>query len=272
MDDSTEARAGDDVVLRGAPGLRQHPVDVAKRRFDRADVLVALAQAYLRGDQPNRSPVEVTVTIPAASLQLHTAPCCRGEVRQAAEVADPIEVGDMAGTWVALEVVRRLSCDAGVVAIIEDERGTPLSVGRKQRTMTGALKRALYNRDAGCSFPGCTHRSFLEGHHLQHWADGGETSLRNTALLCGHHHRYVHEYGYTAELGPDQRPRFRDSQGRPVAAVPARPAPLDLGWPHIRAANSALEIDAETIGCGWDGTPVDYGAIIGQLLAADGRS
>ncbi|MBK7537957.1 MAG: hypothetical protein IPI49_21810 [Myxococcales bacterium] len=23
--------------------------------------------------------------------------------------------------------------------------------------------------------PGCDHRLFLEGHHLQHWADGGET-------------------------------------------------------------------------------------------------
>jgi hypothetical protein len=73
------------------------------------------------------------------------------------------------------------------------------------------------------------------------------------------HHRHVHEYGYAIELGPDQRPRFRDPHGRPVAAVPEHPHAVDLGWPHIRATNEALQIDADTIAGPWDGTPVDYG-------------
>jgi hypothetical protein len=71
----------------------------------------------------------------------------------------------------------------------------------------------LHKRDTTCTYPGCTHRLFLEGHHIKHWADGGETSLVNTALLCSLHHRYVHEYGYTIELGADQRPDFRDRHG-----------------------------------------------------------
>jgi hypothetical protein len=29
-------------------------------------------------------------------------------------------------------------------------------------------------------------------HHLQHWIDGGPTSLANMILLCGHHHRLIH--------------------------------------------------------------------------------
>ena len=29
-------------------------------------------------------------------------------------------------------------------------------------------------------------------HHLVHWADGGDTSLANLILLCGHHHRLIH--------------------------------------------------------------------------------
>lgn len=115
-------------------------------------------------------------------------------------------------------------------------------------------------------------RFFLEGHHIKHWADGGETSLKDTALLCSLHHRYVHEYGYAIELGADQRPSFRDPQGRPVVAVPERPAVADLGWPWIRAANEPLAIDAETIACEWDGTRVDYGAIVGHLVTADGLS
>jgi hypothetical protein len=111
---------------------------------------------------------------------------------------------------------------------------------------------------------------FLEGHHIRHWADGGETSLLNTALVCSWHHRYVHEYGYTVELGPDERPRFRDPRGRLVAVVPARPETAGLGWQRIRAANASLAIDAGTVACGWDGTAADYGTMVGHLLAADG--
>jgi hypothetical protein len=231
--------------------------DAARRAWSRADALVWLAQGYLRGDRPDRSPIEITLTIPASSLR--------------PETADPVEAGEMGESFVSGETARRLGCDAGVVELVEDEHGVPLSVGRKRRTISGALKRALYKRDSACTFPGCTHRVFLEGHHIKHWADGGETSLPNTALLCSTHHRYVHEYGYEIELGPDHRPRFRNPHGLLVTANPPRPVMTEFGWPRIRAANELLAIDANTIACGWDGKPVDYGTIVGHLVTADGR-
>jgi len=240
---------------RPASVLHQR-ADAAKRAFSRADALVSVAQAYLRSDRPDRSPIEITLTIPQSGLR--------------ADVADPLEVGEIGESFVSTEAARRLSCDAGVIEVIEDEHGVPLAVGRKRRTITGALKRALYKRDTACTYPGCTHRIFLEGHHIQHWADGGETSLQNAALLCSQHHRYVHEYGYTIDLGPDERPRFRDPRGRPVAVAPAPPAITELGWPRIRAAHEALAIDADTNACEWDGRPVDYGAVVGHLVVADG--
>jgi len=89
-------------------------------------------------------------------------------------------------------------------------------------------------------------------------------------LLCSLHHRHVHEYGFAIELGDDQRPSFRDAQGRPVAAVPSPAAVADLGWPRIRAVNESLAIDADTIACEWDGRPVDYGTIVGHLATVDG--
>jgi Domain of unknown function (DUF222)/HNH endonuclease len=230
--------------------------DAAKRAFSRADALVSLAQGYLRGDRPNRSPIEIMLTIPDSTLRT--------------EVADPVEVGEMGESFLSRETVRRLSCDAGVVEVVEDDHGVPLSVGRKRRTIAGALKRALHKRDTACTYPGCTNRIFLEGHHIQHWADGGETSLKNAILLCSLHHRYVHEYGYAIEFGADQRPQFRNPHGRLVAAVPACPKTVDLGWPRIHAENAPLEIDAETIACEWDGKPVNYGAIVGHLVVADG--
>ena len=35
------------------------------------------------------------------------------------------------------------------------------------------MRRALVVRDGGCRFPGCTHTRFVDGHHIEHWADGG---------------------------------------------------------------------------------------------------
>jgi hypothetical protein len=240
---------------RGASVLRDRAA-AARKAFNRADALVELAQGYLRGDRPDRSPIEVTLTVPASMLR--------------DKVVDPVEVGEIGESFVSRETARRLSCDAGVVEIIEDDQGAPLSVGRKQRTIAGALRRALHRRDRSCTYPGCTNRLFLEGHHIRHWANGGETSLSNAILICSLHHRHVHELGYTVELGPDQRPRFRDPQGRLVVPVPQPPAPPDLGWPRIRATNKPLAIDASTIAGPWDGTPVDYARIVGHLATAEG--
>jgi hypothetical protein len=56
---------------------------------------------------------------------------------------------------------------------------------------------------------------------------------------------------------------------RSVSHVPAE-AIQDLGWPRMRAANEALGIDANTIACGWDGSRIDYGMVIHDLVVADG--
>ena len=81
------------------------------------------------------------------------------------------------------ETVRRLCCDTGFIPVQEDEDGEILNVGRKTRTIPPALKRALRLRDKGCRFPGCTQYRHTDAHHIQHWADGGETKLSNLITL-----------------------------------------------------------------------------------------
>ena len=108
------------------------------------------------------------------------------------------------------ETIRRLCCDSGLVVVTRDNKGNPLNVSRKHRVVQPPLKRALLARDRCCRFPGCTHEKWLDaqslprftGYHVEHWADGGETSLENTILLCSTHHRLLHEGGFRIRKDP----------------------------------------------------------------------
>ncbi len=115
-----------------------------------------------------------------------------------------------------LPTVRRLCCDGSVVPMIDGDEGQSLNVGRKQRNVPTALKRALFARDRTCTFPGCHHDRYLDAHHIAHWADGGETSLDNLLVLCTTHHRLVHEGGFGIERARDGRYYFVRPDGRPV--------------------------------------------------------
>jgi 5-methylcytosine-specific restriction endonuclease McrA len=134
------------------------------------------------------------------------------------------------GTRVSAETSRRLTCDAAVRTMTHccrDETrghtltalGPALDVGRSRRTIPPALRRALEVRDKGCRFPGCGS-PFAEGHHIIHWADGGSTSLDNLVLLCRHHHRCVHEDGFTVRVDSRGEPVFATPVGIPMPQVP----------------------------------------------------
>jgi hypothetical protein len=105
-----------------------------------------------------------------------------------------------------IESVKRLCCDSHAVVITEDSNGEPLSIGRKSRIIPKAISRAVRARDNHCcAFPGCNNQRFLNCHHVEHWSNGGETSLDNLMLLCTRHHALVHEGGFRIEKD------FRDS-------------------------------------------------------------
>jgi Domain of unknown function (DUF222)/HNH endonuclease len=90
--------------------------------------------------------------------------------------------------------VQRLACDSNVMRVLLDSRSLIIDVGRTQRLVDGALRKALSVRDKHCQWPGCERpASWCDGHHLVHWVDGGETNLDNCVLLCKRHHRLVHE-------------------------------------------------------------------------------
>lgn len=162
-----------------------------------ADALVEMARAYLTGrcvaTAGSVANYQVTVHVDQSALS-------NGEGRSGLPV----------------ESVRRLACDGETVVLVEDDRGEPLNVGRKTRTVPAAIKRALWARDKSCTFPGCRNKRFVDAHHVEHWSAGGETSLENLMLLCSRHHRLVHEGGFRIDKDYRDRWIFKRPDGRAV--------------------------------------------------------
>ena len=143
-----------------------------------ADAFVNLVAGYLSGEKGNGSDnYLVTIHVDQSAL-----------------------AGKEGRSGLPIESVKRLCCDGPAVVITENEEGEPLSIGRKSRTVPRAIQRAVRARDNNCcTFPGCNNRRFLDCHHIEHWANGGETSLDSLILLCTKHHTLVHEGGFRIE-------------------------------------------------------------------------
>lgn len=101
------------------------------------------------------------------------------------------------GGRVPVGLLRRLACDSAVTRVVFGPDGAVLDVGRAQRTVTGQMRRGVIARDGHCVFPGCDQPpSRCEVHHaVTHWAQGGGTSVANSALLCWFHHQLVDARG-----------------------------------------------------------------------------
>ena len=126
------------------------------------------------------------------------------------------------GHLISKGALRRIACDANIIPVVLGSAGQPLDIGRSTRIVPQGLRRALILRDGGCAFPGCDRPPmWTDAHHIDHWADGGPTSLSNAVLLCVHHHDRVHRDGWAikmvdglpwfippAWIDPQQRPRL----------------------------------------------------------------
>ena len=219
----------------------------------RADALAAVAETYLQNEPQSTSTADrfqVMVHVDAETLQHRVDGRCHIED----------------GPTIAVETVRRLTCDASLVRITENGKGEPLDVGRKTRAIPPAIRRALHARDEGCCFPGCTFRRFVDAHHVEHWADGGETKLSNLVTLCRAHHRLVHEGEVAVEARAGGGWLFRRPDGREFDTPRRQPPPPHDGL-ALRRAHTAqgLHIDPTTAATRWRGERMDYHLAIGIL-------
>jgi hypothetical protein len=252
----------------------------------RADALRHLAETFLAGlseetdGTPSADRYQVVVHVDQAVLTQAVA---------ASDLEPHLsELDD--GPALAVDTVRRLTCDGTLVGLVESE-GEPLDVGRKTRSIPPALKRALRARDRGCRFPGCDRTRFTEGHHVRHWANGGETKLANLVTLCSFHHTLIHEGGFGVAATDDGLFVFTRPDGRPIpdagapqqgaecfrgnnsGVVPSGSPTVDSSTAlraHLQRLAPDLHIDASTSRCRWLGEPMDYSlAIEGMQFRRD---
>ena len=107
------------------------------------------------------------------------------------------------GGQISATEARRLACTAGIIPVVLGGTGQVLDVGRRRRFHTGAQRIALTVRDQGCTATGCElPPAMCHAHHDTPWAEGGHTNLTNGRLLCGHHHRRIHDPAYQATHHP----------------------------------------------------------------------
>ena len=124
------ARALDCAVAGGEVTTDVDPDAVAESkgtawRAQQADALVAVARSYLDGGHAGEGGTtadhyQVVVHADAKSL-----------------------TGGTGRADLPIDTVKRLLCDCSLVTVVEDDDGNPLDVGRKQRTVSTPLKRAL---------------------------------------------------------------------------------------------------------------------------------
>ncbi|TRW44882.1 HNH endonuclease [Georgenia yuyongxinii] len=94
---------------------------------------------------------------------------------------------------------------------------------------------------------------------MLHWADGGLTVITNMVLLCGTHHRLLHEGGFSIVLDAGGGVTVRDIRGRLVRAVPPTAGDLRQWTPPDVVTSDTLTPD-------WNGEPLDTSMATSVLL------
>ncbi len=278
-------RANDDAAEEGAdvtavtPEADDEHEPISARR---ADALAEIAETYLNNSESTGRTADryqVVVHVDAGALveqKQQPAPCSSqrsadGRLENSDEgSADVTAVTSHLedGPHVTAETSRRICCDSSVVRLLKSEDGEPLSIGRRSRAIPPPMRRALQARDGGCRFPGCTHTRLVDGHHIKHWADGGETSIDNLILLCRHHHRLVHEGGFACEKANDGEVVFRDRTATRLPTHWALPGVATEDWQRWldkEFFESGIAPDACVTR--WQGERMDYQMAAEPLLS-----
>ncbi|HVX42902.1 MAG TPA: DUF222 domain-containing protein [Mycobacteriales bacterium] len=137
---------------------------------------------------------------------------------------DDLKEGVVHLPWVgpvALNSADWMLCDTAITFIQKDQNGVPIRISTPQRTIPGRLRRAVFARDGGCTFPGCTRPvGWSDIHHVVAWEERNEHQIDNLVTLCSMHHRLVHTQKWRIDfinrIPHYTPPRWIDSDQKPI--------------------------------------------------------
>jgi Domain of unknown function (DUF222)/HNH endonuclease len=180
-------------------------------------VVIHVGAAAITGDE---SGMEASTADPAANVSAETRGHPAGRVQWSEW--HPAWLGRCHvedGPAISTDALHLIGCNATISAMVHDADGTVLAVGRRARKASPALRRAVRERDSyRCRFPGCESRR-VDLHHIQHWANGGPTSLDNLLCLCRRHHTIVHDRRYIVTASG----QFHTRDGKIIPQSPPLP-------------------------------------------------
>jgi hypothetical protein len=220
----------------------------------RADALERMAESFLAGTRGDSSGGDRYL------INIHT------DIETLTEDGTGAESEIEERGHVSAETSRRMACNCSVVHWYDSKAGEPLGVGRKTRSIPPAIRRALRRRDGGCRFPGCSCSRFVDAHHIQHWADGGETSMDNLVLLCRRHHRLVHEEAFGLNRAVNGAIHFSLPDGKVIPQGPDTRFSGNVVALRSRNQEKGLNITSKTVVTKWCGEKMDHQmAVLGLL-------
>ena len=178
-------------ALNGMLGSRREQGDERTAGQRRADAFVEMARRTLdSGELPERAGQRPHISVIATLDTLRRAP------------GAPAALLDW-GFPISARMLREIATDADLIPVLMSQGGDPLHVGRRYRTATRKMRRALAARDLRCVWPGCTaDPDWTRGDHVIRWQDGGRTDIESMRSLCDEHHGKVSE-GWRLERGED---------------------------------------------------------------------
>ncbi len=105
----------------------------------------------------------------------------------------------------------------------------------------------------------------MESHHIEHWVDGGETSLENLAKFCKFHHAQLHRGCFDVRVEPpvddqcEAQLVFTTPSGRRIETDLSPQFPPQVAQTAKEALqHAASEVDATTCVTRWQGERCDY--------------
>jgi hypothetical protein len=109
----------------------------------------------------------------------------------------------------------------------------------------------------------------VDGHHVRHWVEGGETKLSNLVTLCRFHHRLVHEGQVRIQTLDDGAFRFIRPDGGSFDSP--LPEPTDRRAILVAHEAAGLRITPTTAVTRWTGEALDLGLAVDCLMQRRGK-